>query len=532
MNQILLTSIVFFTGVVITALILKTQWKQACKELNIKFDKLISSGALKLIPAAETMTFKSGMDGLAKKIESVSIETKPKSIKPANDDNGVKDKIHELKILLDNSRLVNELGQRVTSSLKLADTFQHLYQTIDSIMDAAVFELGIYSWRDNSWEIISNLDSKANRKVTTYSNHIAQWCLQNNREVLLSDAQIDFERYVFKPLVLEDGRIPQSIIAFPVLRNDKEVGTLSVMSFKKDAFNGYHTDMIRSLIPYTAVAMGNALIHSQLIDAQTQLVQNEKMASLGEIASGFAHEILNPLNFVNNFSQLSKELIPEIELPHTKEEQDELKGQLVSNLDKIHFHGQRAYGIVKNMMLLSRKGKGNKTKIDVNRSIDGFLDISLNGIKTKAVGFDCNITKSFDPKLPQIEIIAEDFGSVLLNIFSNAFYTMNEKRKKVKAMEEISSFIEYTPELHIVTAVIKANLNISIRDNGMGIPEEIRNKIFLPFFTTKPTGEGTGLGLSISYDIITKGNSGQLSVKSESGKGSEFTISIPLKTIE
>ncbi len=532
MIQILLFSIIFIGGVLVTILYMKKKWKETGAELNARFDKLLNAGVLKLSPASDSIKFQSGMEGLVRKMESVSTAADPIIPGRGPENRKDKDKIVELKTLLDNSRIVNELGQRVTSSLKLSDTFQHLYQTIDSIMDAAIFELGIYSWRDNSWQILSNIESKGNPDGSVYRNHLAEWCLQNNREVHLGDAQKDFERYVFKPLALEDGRMPQSIMSFPVLRNEKEVGTLSVMSFNKDAYNDYHIEMIRSLIPYTSVAIGNALIHNQLISAQTQLIHNEKMASLGEIASGFAHEILNPLNFVNNFSQISRDLVPEMDQTHTKEEQDELKGQLLNNLDKIHFHGQRAYSIVKNMMMLSRKGRGVKTKIEVNRTIDGFLDISMNGIKNKVAGFECSIEKLYEPKLPQIDIVAEDFGSVLLNIFSNAFYTMNEKRKKLMTPENTSGHTEYMPVLQIRTTVKNAILIIAIRDNGMGIPEEIRNKIFLPFFTTKPSGEGTGLGLSISHDIITKGNNGELSLVSDTGKGSEFILSIPLKSLE
>ena len=180
---------------------------------------------------------------------------------------------------------------------------------------------------------------------------------------------------------------------------------------------------------------------------------------------------------------------------------------------------------------MSRKGKGEKTLVDVNRSIEGFLEIAINGAKSKYNEFECTIEKHLENKSPQIEIVAEDFGSVMLNVFSNALYTMNEKRKKVLAIPNASPLIEYIPKLGISAKINNDRLVICVQDNGLGIPEEIRNKIFLPFFTTKPTGEGTGLGLSISHDIVTKGNNGEFTVKSDVGKGSEFTIVIPLKSI-
>jgi signal transduction histidine kinase len=256
------------------------------------------------------------------------------------------------------------------------------------------------------------------------------------------------------------------------------------------------------------------------------------MASLGQIASGIAHEILNPINFVNNFSLLSKELLPEFETARTAEEQAELKSELTSNLDKIHYHGQRAYNIVKNMMLLSRNGSGEKTTVHVNKSLEDFLQIALHGFQSKVPGFTCEIENSMDQSLAPIEIVAEDFGSVILNVFNNAFYTMNEKRKKVKALGGSATVINYDPQLRIRTSSSKGMITIAIQDNGLGIPEEILGKIFLPFFTTKPTGEGTGLGLSIGHDIITKGNKGEFTVQSEVGKGSEFRISLPAKSVK
>jgi signal transduction histidine kinase len=398
-------------------------------------------------------------------------------------------------------------------------------------MDAAVFELGIYNWRDNKWKILTN--QKFAGKIDSgddYHNHFAEWSLKNNREVLLDDAENDYERYVFKPLTLPDGRIPKSIMIYPVLRNKREVGTISVMSFHTGAFNEYHQEMIRSLIPYTAVAIGNSLIHKELVDTQDQLIHNEKMASLGQIASGIAHEILNPLNFVNNFSEMSKEILPELDLAKSPDEQIELKGQLLTNLDKIHLHGQRAYSIVKNMLLLSRRnGKGNKSDINVNQTIEEFLDMALTGFKNKYGDFECEVVTELDSNLPELEMVTEDFGSVILNLSSNALYTLNEKKKKISSLENGTGLVDYKPTL-TVKSYIKGNyINVEVCDNGLGIPEEIRDKIFLPFFTTKPPGEGTGLGLSISHDIVFKGCKGEINVKSEVNKGTCFIISFPMK---
>ena len=212
------------------------------------------------------------------------------------------------------------------------------------------------------------------------------------------------------------------------------------------------------------------------------------------------------------------------------EEQAELKGQLLTNLDKIHEHGQRAYSIVKNMLLLSRRnGNGSqKSNINVNKSIEEFYNMAFTGYKNKVPEFDCKLVKEFDDAVKSYEIIAEDFGSVILNLCSNAFYSMNEKRKKINSLDESSGLISYEPSLVIKSSIKNSMLEIEVSDNGLGIPDEIKEKIFLPFFTTKPPGEGTGLGLSISHDIIFKGNNGKLSVVSQINKGCSLIISLPL----
>ena len=434
----------------------------------------------------------------------------------------------DLKIRFDNLQVVNELGQRVTSSLHLEDTFDHLYKTIDSIMDAAVFELGIYYRRENRWRILSNikLNGSVNKSENSYKNHMAEWSLNNNREIFLNDAEHEYSRYVFKPLVTADDRIAQSVMTFPILRQDKELGALTIVSFHKNSFNDYHVEMLRSLIPYTAVALENALVHEELISTQDQLVQKEKMASIGQLVSGIAHEILNPLNFVNNFSKLSIELIDEIDPTLSKEEQSELKTQLVNNLDKISFHGSRAYEIVRSMMLLSRSGKGEPDTVNINHSVKDFLSISYQGFILKSKNFECDIENVLDDSLPTTEMVPQDFGRVLINLFNNAFYAMNDKKNKLTSLENGNA--NYRPKLKIKTTLINSRIVVAILDNGTGIPEEIQNKVFIPFFTTKPTGEGTGLGLSISHDIIIKGNRGDLTFNTEFGKWTEFRIELPV----
>lgn len=532
MNQIIFDTLFLFAGAAIVMLFFKFRLKKISANLNGKIDALISNASSDTTKSFAMSSNTSGsledFIAIENKIQNIKI---PKSVAPApkSDDSDLKEKSESLQKRFDNLQVVNELGQRVTSSLTLDETFQHLFKTINSMMDAAVVELGVYFWKENRWQVLSNLkaNNTADAAHSGYKNHMAEWCLQNKREIFLDDAEKEFARYVFQPLIMPDGKAAQSVMAFPIYGKEKERGTLTVISFRKNAFNPYHVEMIRSLLPYTAVALENSLIHEEIIVMQEQLIHNEKMASIGQLTSGIAHEILNPLNFVNNFSELSKELLLEIAQTHSPEEQSELKEQLTSNLDKIHFHGNRAYGIVKSMMLLSRNGNGEKVKLNINRSIDEYLNIAYQGFKLKHADFECRIEKILDPKIGSKEMIAEDFGRVLLNLFTNALYAANEKQKKLLATDEKAASL-YEPELIVKASIVNSMIVITVRDNGMGVPDEIKDKIFLPFFTTKPTGEGTGLGLSLSYDIITKGNNGNLTVKSEIGKWSEFKIEMPV----
>jgi ligand-binding sensor domain-containing protein/signal transduction histidine kinase len=256
-----------------------------------------------------------------------------------------------------------------------------------------------------------------------------------------------------------------------------------------------------------------------LRSTQTQLIQSEKMASLGQLTAGIAHEIQNPLNFVNNFSELSVELLSELESAPAKEEQTEIIDDLKQNLQKITFHGKRADSIVKGMLQHSRSSTAEKQLTDINKLVEEFFSLAYHGMRAKDPGFNCTMEKHLAPDIPMIKIIPQDVSRVILNIFNNSFYAVDEKAKTVK---------DYQPTVSITTKLVDSKVQIIIRDNGKGITEEIKEKIFNPFFTTKPTGQGTGLGLSISYDIIVKGHGGGLQVDSKPGEFTEFMITLPV----
>lgn len=255
---------------------------------------------------------------------------------------------------------------------------------------------------------------------------------------------------------------------------------------------------------------------------QNQLIQSEKMASLGELTAGIAHEIQNPLNFVNNFSEVNKEMLGELEdelQQGNVAEALSITAMLKENEDKIIHHGKRADGIVKGMLQHSRAGNNIKEKTDINKLADEYLRLAYHGLRAKDKSFNAELLTHFDKSHPLAAVIPQDIGRALLNIFTNAFYATQQKQKTAGA--------DYRPTVEVTTAVNNNLVEITIRDNGSGIPDTVRDKIMQPFFTTKPTGEGTGLGMSISYDIIVKGHGGKIDVESVEGNYTQFTISIP-----
>ncbi|MCY7358576.1 MAG: histidine kinase, partial [Rudanella sp.] len=265
---------------------------------------------------------------------------------------------------------------------------------------------------------------------------------------------------------------------------------------------------------------------AELKATQTQLVQKEKMASLGELTAGIAHEIQNPLNFVNNFSEVSAELVTELEEEREKGDQrdEELEAEILvdlkQNLQKITHHGGRASAIVKGMLEHSRTGTGEKRPTNLNALADEYLKIAYHGLRAKDKNFNAELVTEFQADLGLVDMMPQEIGRVLLNLYNNAFYAVQEKQKQAPA--------EYNPTVTVSTTQLNGHTRIRVSDNGTGIPDAVKAKIFQPFFTTKPTGEGTGLGLSLSYDIVTKGHGGILTVESEEGEGTEFVITLPI----
>ena len=267
---------------------------------------------------------------------------------------------------------------------------------------------------------------------------------------------------------------------------------------------------------------------AELKSTQVQLIQSEKMASLGELTAGIAHEIQNPLNFVNNFSEVNTELIKDLKSEIQKGNLEEVKA-LASDIElnegKINQHGKRAEGIVKSMLQHSQKSSGQKELTDINALCDEYLRLSFHGYRAKDKSFNAKIETDFDSALTRINVVPQDIGRVVLNLINNAFYAVALKHSQ-RAEAAAQADDSYQPTVRVSTRKLNNKIEISVKDNGNGIPDSIKEKIFQPFFTTKPAGQGTGLGLSLSYDIV-KVHGGVIDV-STTDNGTEFTIQLPI----
>jgi two-component system, NtrC family, sensor kinase len=331
------------------------------------------------------------------------------------------------------------------------------------------------------------------------------------------------------------------VLSVPLLREGESIGAIVLRRLEAHPFSDKQIALLQTFADQAVIAIGNVRMFEQVQErtkelaasldelraAQDRLVQTQKLASLGQLTAGIAHEIKNPLNFVNNFSALSQELVDElgdalkpVDLDHKKRaELDELTHMLKGNLEKVVQHGKRADSIVKNMLLHSREGSGERRPVDVNSLVEESLNLAYHGARAEKQGFQIRLERNFDPAAGEAELFPQEITRVLLNLISNGFYAALKRKAEMKD--------GYEPALSAATKNLGDRVEIIIRDNGSGIPPEVREKMFNPFFTTKSPGEGTGLGLSLSHDIVTKQHAGSIEVDTRPGEFTEFRVILP-----
>ena len=408
------------------------------------------------------------------------------------------------------------LGEYYLQSGKRDSAFKHIKDALDAAqnLDAPDLLLRSYTAFASYYQIAGNNDSivkyqaliiKINESIfnSKQSQEFQNIDFNEQQRQTEIEAARTAERAKYRTNILVAGLVIFLFIAIILYRNS------------------LHRKKANSLLSQQKNELETTL--ATLKTTQNQLVQSEKMASLGELTAGIAHEIQNPLNFVNNFSEVNAELIDELKtelVQDNKQQAIEIANDIKDNEEKIIFHGKRADAIVKSMLQHSRSSSIKKELTDINALADEYLRLAYHGMKAKDKSFNVDIKSEFDNTVEKVNVIQQDIGRVILNLITNAFYVVTEKKQQLGD--------NYEPVVTVSTRKGKDKVEIEVKDNGNGIPQKVLDKIFQPFFTTKPAGQGTGLGLSLSYDIITKGHGGELKVETKEGEGSVFIISLPV----
>jgi signal transduction histidine kinase len=467
-------------------------------------------------------------------------------------------------IAIENARLLSELRQRTDELARsveelraLGDVTQAVNSTIDleTVLTTIVAKATQLSNTEAGAIYVFDNASREFRLRATYGMDDTIIAEIRDRHIRVGETAVGRAVEQRMPIQVSDIQSEPSavldvivragfraLLTVPLLGADQVVGALVVRRKEPGEFAKNTVELLQTFAAQSALAIQNARLFdnvetrtrelarslNDLRTAQDRLVQTQKLASLGQLTAGIAHEIKNPLNFVNNFSGVSVELIDELEETlgrvtiddKTRAEITELADMLRDNLDKIVQHGKRADSIVKNMLLHSRQVSGERRLVDVNALVEESLNLAYHGARAEKQGFNVTLQRSFDPSAGEVEAFPQEISRVLLNLISNGFYAATKRQGQ-------ESGNGFEPTITAVTKSLGDRVEIRIRDNGIGIQPEVREKMFNPFFTTKPAGEGTGLGLSISHDIIVKQHSGIIEVDTEPGAFTEFRIILP-----
>ena len=444
----------------------------------------------------------------------------------------------ELAQSVEELRALGEVSQTVNSTLELETVLSTIVTKAVQLSGTEAGAIYVFDEVQRKLQLRATagmdqelIDTLARQHIGLDETTVAQ-ALAQREPVQIADLMQQPSSVLYE-IILQAGF--RAVLAAPLLRGEEIVGLLVVRRRTPGVFPQNTIDLIKTFAAQSAAAIENArLFHNveaslrELRTAQDRLVQTEKLASLGQLTAGIAHEIKNPLNFVNNFSAVSVELIDELREAlgsahldgKLRSEIGEIADTLQGNLDKVVQHGKRADAIVKNMLLHSRQGSGEHRPVDINALVDESLNLAYHGARAEKQGFTITMERSFDPAAGEIDVFPQEITRVLLNLISNGFYAATKRKGQVNSER-------YEPTLRAATKSLGDKVEIRIRDNGTGIPPEVKEKLFSPFFTTKPAGEGTGLGLSISHDIIVKQHSGSIEVDTQPGEFTEIRIVLP-----